>query len=351
LQKDCSAKYYHCNQITKPMTLFCGKLIADGLPMIETDWNAVFERIKSDNELADQITKLRRVNAIDRAAYRRLKPLLPYFCPAQCRGGVRRSDHFEQADAWVIDADHCGANLEALETLKQSLLSDPRILLMFISPGGDGLKIVFKLSAPCTDTKSFSESYKAFSMAFAKQYQLDDFIDYKTHDCTRVCFYSSDKQAFFNPNAETIPFTDFLPLFDLFDYVEAKQQPLGEQPKRPPGNESHNIDPEVYKEIITKLSGKPPRTLPPNPLHVEDALRFALESLAPILLEHAITITQISEIQYGKRIAVQHQKNTAECNIFFGKRGYSVIGLYRRHHNHELTELIVRLIETSMSGA
>jgi len=101
----------------------------------------------------------------------------------------------------VIDVDHCFdlAELDRENQLKEKLKSDQRIGLMYTSPSGTGLKLVFSISEPLTNSKRFADFYLAFAGKFARQYELEKFVDFKTHDISRISFLNVDLMAYYNP--------------------------------------------------------------------------------------------------------------------------------------------------------
>lgn len=82
--------------------------------------------------------------------------------------------------------------------------ADNRVVLCFVSPGEDGLKVLFRLKERCYDAGLYSLFYKIFVHDFAQQYNFQQVIDAKTCDVTRACFISVDADAYFNADATPI---------------------------------------------------------------------------------------------------------------------------------------------------
>ena len=311
--------------------------------------DAVFHRLRDDAALRDDIARLRRVRQLDAGAYSRLKTRLPFFCCGQFRGGIRRGEHFERIEAWVLDVDHFGGDEAALTDLQERLRADERVMLLFRSPGGDGLKLLFRLQEPCTDTKQFSDAYKAFAFAFGEQYGLGKYIDFRTSDVTRVCFLSHDPHAHINPLADRIDWRGLLPeqtqpaLAGLFAAAEAAEPAASEKPGR-----SHAIHPDTYADILRKLQTR----VRPNPLQravfVPEALTLALPSMQAALEAQGLTVSSVRDIQFGKQVAVQHGADSAELNLFYGKKGFSVVLVPRKNTNESLGQLAVFLAEQAI---
>jgi hypothetical protein len=91
-----------------------------------------------------------------------------------------------------------------VETVKNRIRDDERVLLSFASPSEDGVKLMFRLCERCYDSGLFSVFYKEFLRRFSEQYQLEQVTDKRTSDVTRACFLSVDRNAYFNSNCEPV---------------------------------------------------------------------------------------------------------------------------------------------------
>ena len=56
-------------------------------------------------------------------------------------------------------------------------------------------------------------------------------------------------------------------------------------------------------------------------------------------------VTEIVNIQYAKKIKVRMGQKEAEVNLFYGKRGFSVVISPRRGTNEELNNVVAELIQ------
>lgn len=318
---------------------------------------ALFHRLRDDAALRDDTERLRRVKQLDASAFTRLKTRLPYFCCGQFRGGVRRSEHFEQIEAWVLDIDHYSGDEAALADLRARLQADDRVALLFRSPGGDGLKLVFRLLEPCTDTKVFSDAYKAFAFAFGEQYGLGKYLDFRTSDVTRVCFFAHDALAYINPMAERVDWRALLPeraqpaLAGLFAEAEAsadRAADAGADPAPEKPGRSHGIHPDTYADILRKLQVR----ARPNPLKrdvfVPEAIALALPVVQATLEAQGIQVAEVRDINFGKQLALKCGNDTAEINLYYGKRGFSVVQVPKRNTNESLCGLAVFVTEQAL---
>ncbi len=296
----------------------------------------ILTRIRTDVQLQETIAQMRRVKSIDHSAYVRLKARLPFFCCGEFSGGIRRGEFFIQAPAIVLDVDGCAQSVEELLAWRKKLSADPRVWCLFTSPGGDGLKLVFQLASPCTGVKTFSDFYKSFAYEFAARYQLNDYIDHRTSDCTRVCFLSYDPQVYVAANPQAIDWNAYvLPLLP---------PPTPPPPQEDMLNESHAIRPDVYREILRKLETKS-RPRPQKFPYVPELLQKLLPDIGAALAEQDLVLKEARDIQYGKKLLLTHGLETAEINVFYGKRGFSVVKVVKRTANESLADLAVFVIE------
>ena len=114
--------------------------------------------------------------------------------PAICFSGIfsKREDKglIRHSGLIAIDFDHVN---ERLSELKNRLINDRYTFLLFVSPSGDGLKLVVKIPA---DIKTHAFSASALT-DYYKEEKLDEF-----KDVSRVCFESYDPDLYYNPNSE-----------------------------------------------------------------------------------------------------------------------------------------------------
>jgi VirE N-terminal domain len=346
------------------------------------DLGEVVLRIRTDVHLRDEIARLRKVKSLDVDAFRRLKTRLPIVCCGEFRDGLRRTANFERIGAFVLDVDHYSSDVAALSDLRARLTqADDRIAMAFVSPGGDGLKLLFVMDAVCTDTKRFSDFYKAFAYEFGDRHGLTAYIDFRTADATRVCFLSYDADCYHDPLSSLVCWSAYLPeatqsLFvgavgsvasggQLHGRVGEGQQaaaalgvampsafgvvlslpvatalPLGEQPNR-----SHAIRPDVYKELLVKLETK----ARPNPLvqavFVPEVLEHVMSPIATGLAVEQIAVTFVRSIQFGKQLDLRCGADTAALNVYYGKRGFSVVVVPRQQSNGSFGDLCQFLVE------
>lgn len=312
---------------------------------------SVFHRLRDDAALRDDTERLRRVKQLDAGAYSRLKVRLPFFCCGCFAGGLRRTEHFEQIEAWVLDVDKLSGDAATLADWQARLSADERVALLFRSPGGDGLKLVFRLDQPCTDTKAFTDAYKAFAFAFGEQYGLSKHIDFRTSDVTRVCFLAHDPHAYINPMADPIAWRSLAPeqtqpaLVELFGAEAAT--PAETVATEKPGR-SHAIHPDTYADILRKLQTR----ARPNPLKravfVPEALERVVPAIEAALRAEGLTVAEVRDIQFGKQLRLECGNDAAEINLFYGKKGFSVVQVPKRQTHEALGQLAAFIAEQTI---
>lgn len=95
----------------------------------------------------------------------------------------------------IIDFDH----LENVEVKKSEMKLLPFVLAAFVSPSGDGLKVVCKIPASI-------EKHQGHYVALMKRLNEKD-LDTTSQNIERICFASADADIYVNPNA--VEFTEY----------------------------------------------------------------------------------------------------------------------------------------------
>ena len=285
-------------------------------------------RIKQDQTLAVEVSRLRKLRELDIKAYKMLKTRLPYFVGASFREGVRHSDNFEKASFLTIDVDdYFGENRQ----LPDLVLTHPAVLMAFVSPSGTGFKVIFGLNVPCADLVQYKEFYRNFSRVFAEQVHLAGSIDMKTCDATRACFLSFDENAYFNPHAELVEWQRFIP-------QDVESVALADVIKTPPA-----LDQEALEKVMDKIS-------PQRPIkkvyqgYVPEELKNIERDIAYLCTKHNLVLEAVHPISYGLKIQVKQGYRLAEINVFYGKKGYTVTRSPKTGTDAHLSEVVCCLI-------
>ena len=148
----------------------------------------------------NQIVYLRKSLAESKMeAYERAKKSLPAFTPSACFSGGRKPEFITRyTSIIVLDIDKLTS--EQLREAKISAIRTSYTFAAFISPSGNGLKILVKVN-------STQEKHKEAFLALQNCYEdiLKLPVDKSGKDITRLCFVSYDTDLYLNENASVYP--------------------------------------------------------------------------------------------------------------------------------------------------
>lgn len=142
--------------------------------------------IKSDKELRSNIIKI-RVGGLDKTV------LLDNVTFSGLFNRRRNDELINYSSLICIDID----KIDNPEGLKQKLIeSELPIVMMFISPSDNGLKVVAK---SCSDVNKHLSYFKYYEDYFKTKYNIQ--IDISCKDVSRTCFLSHDRDVYYkDPN-------------------------------------------------------------------------------------------------------------------------------------------------------
>lgn len=167
---------------------------AGQIPYSNLSVEQVVELIKTDI-FAQTVQEIRATEG--KKEQNAIKKQLPYVTFSGTFSPTRLESNLAQHSGLMsLDFDDV-ANLP--ETRVQ-LQSDPYVRLCFVSPRGNGLKVVVEI-APCSVEKH-KEYFYDLSQYFQQNYACSPTADKQCSDITRACFLSHDPDAYFNPNSE-----------------------------------------------------------------------------------------------------------------------------------------------------
>ena len=304
-------------------------------------------------EILNRINQLRIVRSINPKQYGQLKKQLPYFVCGIFNPSVRRTENFAYTSYFVLDLDHISEKGIPIEELRNKIEKDNRVVLSFISPGEDGLKIIFRLKERCYDSGIFTIFYKLFLTRFSQQYGLDQVVDSKTSDVTRACFISYDPNIYFNENAESIDINTIINTENTYDMFLAKKgvEEINRSSTKIVVAEikkDDDVDNDVIQNIKSILQNSPKPVVKP-PAYVPEQLNDVMFDLESYLINAGIVIKEIKNISYGKKIKVFIGTKEAEVNMFYGKRGFSVVQSPRTGTTSELNQMLADLINAFLA--
>lgn len=315
-------------------------------PLNKISLDRLFQGIVRPKEsFQKQIHRLRLVRSMDAKQYSRLKRELPYFVCGQFHPPFRRRENFAVIRYFMIDLDHFEQAEKNRREVARQLQQDERLLLLFTSPGGDGLKLMFQLSENCHDAGLYSLFYKAFIQLLTTQYGLEQVIDLRTHDVTRACFMSADTDAYFNSKAVPIVLEE---VFDPKDpdarrRLSEEREELKEKAPERPAPKKEGLSDEVLLDIKQKLNPNF-RPRPKRDVFVPPELDAIMPKIEDQLKEMNMELALIEPIHYGKKLRVAAGVHWAEVNVFFGRRGFSVVKTTKTGSNDELANMAHQIL-------
>ena len=300
-------------------------------------------------EIHNRINQLRIVRSIDPKQYTQLKKQLPYFVCSIFNPNIRRTENFAYTSYFIIDIDHVSGKGMDLNSLRKKIEEDSRVLLSFVSPGEDGLKVMFRLNERCYDAGIFTVFYKVFLARFSSQYALEQVVDSRTSDVTRACFISFDPHAYYNPQADTVNLQAILDTENSYKIFQEKREiEKFEKENRNAveleKKEKEDVDNDVIRQIKTILRNAPKLAEKP-PAYVPEQLNEIMADMEAYILQTGMIIKEIKNISYGKKIKALVGIKEAEVNLFYGKRGFSVVPSPRTGTTPEINQMLFDLIQ------
>ena len=300
--------------------------------------------------IAATIQQLRIVYSMDAKAYAQLKRRLPYFVCGQFNPPFCRKENFAYTESFILDFDHLSSKQLSMKTIRDNIVKDEQVMMCFTSPSEDGLKVMFRLKERCYDAGLYSIFYKAFAATFAMRHNLTQVTDSKTSDVARACFSSIDPNAYFNPNSIPVDIKAYLDESnpDLLFKIKHEQDEHDKVIKKS-DDDQVSLPKDPDKDILTRIRQQlnPKAQLPveQHPAYVPERLNEIIAELKLFIEETGLQVTEIINIQYAKKIRARLGQKEAEVNLFYGKRGFSVVISPRLGTNEELNELLADLIK------
>ena len=318
------------------------------------DIPTIFTMVKQPSAaLKGKVDRLRSVKSIDPRQYASLKRTLPYFVCGNFNPAFRRIDNFSSINCFVIDIDHCSEKGMELPLLRLKLQNDSRVCLGFVSPGEDGLKLLFRLKSPCYDAGLFSLFYKAFARKFSEVYGLEQVVDTCTSDVSRACFVSYDPGTFYRPQPEEVDINAYIPQGDVQSLFDLKREVEKPRPAQVTAKEEDTPgkDPDLQAlQHIREVLGKKKLPQLSNNVHVPEILNEVTPEITRSIENTGIQVERVSDIRYGKKFGVKMGILLGEINLFYGKKGFSVVQSPKRGTSNELNQVAADIIHSFLAG-
>lgn len=337
------------------MLLIGKQITTPGDQLQEYSVSKIYEALKNpDGAVATLLQRLQQIRIMDPNQYRRLKTGLPYMVCAQFHPKVRKKEHFLFTERFLIDIDHLSEYQLDIHDLKEKLKQDLRVELLFTSPSGDGLKVLFKLKEKITDSAYYALFYKAFCLQFGAAYQLGAALDTKTNDVSRCCFVSYDPDAFYNSLPQEIEAGKYLSAdsFLAFDQVQAavkKEEKEQMEQKAQAGINNKTatsvLPNDILNQIKLKIGQKVKAPIVKEYIQPEE-LESIMEQIKEQLSSIEVQLIATKPIEYGRMIKVSAGNYWAEINIFYGHRGVTVVPTTKTGSKKDLAEMVGNLLRS-----
>ena len=327
------------------MEVFFGKNILKPNDIQKISVERIYQGIKNPKpKFRDQIQQLRTIATIDNKQYTQLKKQLPYFVCGIFNPPIRKKEHFAAIEFFMLDLDHLQENDLDKNALLADFANDERVLMAFGSPGGNGLKLMFRLEDKCTDAILYSSFYKVFLLRFAHQYGLESVIDKSTSDVSRACFISVDPDAYFNPSAKTIVLNDYISAYDFEESEKEIRQADKIIKDIQKEKNSSSVEKDVFDKIRNKLNPKSKKNIQKE-IFVPPQISLAIKRLHEKLITYNLQILEERPIHYGKKVKIGVDLFWCEINIFYGRKGYRIVKTTKTGSHPQLADLAKQAIE------
>ncbi|MCX6252326.1 MAG: CRISPR-associated primase-polymerase type B [Bacteroidetes bacterium] len=298
--------------------------------------------------LREKIEQLHKVRSIDEKQYHRLKTQLPYFTCGIFHPPFRKTENFAFIENFAIDIDHLAEKDIQVNQLKSTIKNDPRVMMIFISPGGDGLKVILSLKEKITDHVKYTMFYKLFTKHFSDIYHLDQVIDKKTCDVTRATFLSYDSDIFYNPEPEKVDQDAYINFESAFSLEAAKEVITGidkeakehPDPAQPAANP---LSSDILAEIKSRLNPSI-RIRQEKKIIVPEKLNILEQQIKEKANQYGVELIGSRPINYGKQMTFGVKELQGELNVFYGKKGYSVVKSSKSGCSEEVNEIAFRIV-------
>lgn len=320
---------------------------ADALKKVTVDY--LYHSLRNPKpEISAKIRQLRIVSRLDVKQYLELKRTLPYVVCGMFNPPFRRTENFAYTEYFIVDIDHLSEKGLAPVEIRKRIEQDNRVVLSFLSPSEDGLKVLFRLKERCYDAGMYSLFYKAFVRQFSVKYQLEQVIDARTCDVCRACFVSIDPDAYYDPEAITVDLHAYLDVSDATALMDMKSTFFKEEKAqvRQKQEEVAMSDPDADALLKIKelLHPKAKKKVDKIPVYVPERLNEVISDLKIYIENTGVIVYEIVNIQYGKKLRMKMGLRLAEINLFYGKHGFSVVQSPRCGTSSELNKLMADLI-------
>ncbi|MBN9298614.1 MAG: DUF3987 domain-containing protein [Filimonas sp.] len=304
-------------------------------PQSQISIDEVFNLIKADEELKRKTAYLRKALPALQSLYK--KNQLPYVTFGGTFKTRKDGDLVQESGLICLDID--GLN-NAQDFKKKVLETAEQILVMaFISPRGNGLKLIF----PCNPQFSFKRNFDAYVDYLINDIGLpENAIDKSCSNISRACFLCHDADVYYNPTLYDIQSNSYYTFLADKYFENVKRLSATSANNEIGKNEAHILFEKGYQYLSSRLNYEK-RNDPSNfvslcRLATRDAGDFKVGNRHNWLVKLAVYcnsfgITKEKAIQHFKTFFWNSEAVICEANPFDEKNDlYRVFdGMYEKN--------------------
>lgn len=302
----------------------------------------IYNSLISENyKLESIINQLNIVRQINENKYENILKKLPYIVFGDFSPSIRDVSNF-------ASAKYIGFNIEVedldVNILKANIIKDEEICLLFNDASSRGLNVIVELDEICYDINLYSLLVKKYIKSFSLKYNLDINI-YKNDNIACVpMFVSLDSTAYYNENNLKVVLKSYVDIENPNELMYDKKKI-----DRDSIIKKKNLEQEPVPEVLNSIK----RILNPS-----SAVKIRKKSLAyvpeilndltPYIIEYfksiSILVSEVSDINYGKKLVLIQGGNAADINLFYGKKGFSIVKSPKKGTNDQFADKVVVLL-------
>lgn len=329
---------------------------SDKLQKVRLDY--LYHSIRNPKpEIATLVRLLQTVRDIDRVRYAHMKRQLPYFVCASFNPPYLLAENFSCIEHFMVEVGGLNAKGIDADELKGHLATDRQVQLMFLSPGGDSLKIMFSLKEKCYDAGLFAVFYNLFYKSFLERHGID--VDFSASEgaVTDACYISVDEKAYFNASAEAVDLCSYVSednpslLFDTLREMrhaakEAKKQCL-------PDDESEacaDPDADALLHIKEVLLGAKAVETDRKPIKDKEEFDSIIAGLRGFVEDNGVNLVEERSMLHARKLRFNLDGNVAEVNVFRGTKGYFAVQSPVGTSSQKIGKVVLEIVNAYLSG-
>ena len=132
----------------------------------------------------------------------------------------------------------------------------------------------------------------------------------------------------------------------MFDQLSQQKKEEREQPVEKEKTSPNEPEEEIMERIKQCLNPNAKNVRKKAEAFVPDQLNSIITYLVAYIENTGLVVSDVVDIQYGKKIKISMGVKQAEINLFYGKKGFSVVKSPRSGTTAELNDLAAQLIQT-----